>query len=90
MTEQKLYSHIEYTWHLLILRVILCSPFVFIKGISDIISTASEKVYWKLDKVLPVCYTETKVEFDQLSKGEQEAIQRVAKARGAILSQVQS
>lgn len=90
MTKQKLYSHIEYTWYLLVLRVILIGPFVLIKGISDIISTVSEKVYWKLHEMLPVCYTETKVEFDQLSKREQKKIQELAKIRGAILSQVQS
>ena len=42
------------------------------------------------DEMLPAHYKQTKVTFDQLSKGEQEAIERIAKARGVMLSQVQS
>jgi len=88
MTEQNLYIHTNYIWHRVVLRVIVSAPFVIIKGIADVISNVAEKLYWKLDKVLPVAYHQTKVPFDQLSKGEQKEVQRIAKARGAILSQV--
>lgn len=88
MTEQKLYTHTNYIWHLVVLRVIVMSPFAITGLIASFISNTAEKIYWKIDKVLPDAYYQTRVPFDQLSKGEQKEVQRIAKARGAILSQV--
>lgn len=88
MTEQKLYTHTNYIWHFFVLRLIVVSPFVVINAVTSFIANTAEKVCWKLDKMLPVAYYQTKVPFDQLSKGEQKEVQRIAKARGAILSQV--
>ena len=89
MTEQKLYIHTDYIWHLVILRTTITAPFVLVKGVSDAISHVAEKVYWKLDKVLPRAYKSYLTDFENLSKSEQRAIEKLAKARGAILSQIQ-
>ena len=88
MTKQPLYTHTNYIWHFFVLRLIVMSPFVITHYVTSFIANTAEKVYWKVDKILPDAYKQTKVPFEQLSKGEQEEIKRLAKARGAILSQV--
>lgn len=88
MTEQKLYTHTNYIWHFFVLRLIVVAPFVAINAVTSFIANTAEKVCWKLDKMLPVSYKQSKVPFEQLSKREQKEIERLAKARGAILSQV--
>ena len=87
--EQKLYIHTDYIWHLVILRTTIMAPFVLVKGVSDVIANVADKVYWKLDKVLPRSYKSYLTKFENLSKSEQRAVEKLAKARGAILSQVQ-
>ena len=87
--EQKLYIHTDYIWHLVIFRTTIAAPFVLVKGVCDAISYVAEKVYWKLDKVLPRAYKSYLTEFENLSKSEQRAVEKLAKARGAILSQIQ-
>jgi hypothetical protein len=89
MTEQKLYTHTHYIWHRLLLRLVILAPIRITEFVALCISGACDGLYQVFDKMLPVHYRQTQVEFDQLSKGEQEAIERVAKARGVILSQVQ-
>lgn len=86
--EQNLYTHTHYIWHRVLLRVIIMAPIKITEFIALCISGACDGLYQVFDQMLPVHYKQTKVPFDQLTKGEQEAIQRIAKARGAILSQV--
>ena len=88
--EQNLYTHTHYIWHRVLLRVIIMAPIKITEFIALCISGACDGLYQVFDQMLPAHYKQTKVPFDQLSKGEQEAIQRIAKARGAILSQVQT
>jgi hypothetical protein len=88
MTKQPLYTHTNYIWHFLVLRLIVISPFVAINAVTNFIANTAEKVCWKLDKMLPVSYHQTKVPFEQLSKREQKEIERLAKARKSIRSQV--
>ena len=88
MTEQNLYIHTNYIWHRVVLRVIVLAPFAITVEVANFISNKVDKICRKLDKMLPIHYKQTQVPFDQLSKGEQKEVQRIAKARGAILSQV--
>lgn len=88
--EQNLYTHTHYIWHRVLLRVIIMAPIKITEFIALCISGACDGLYQVFDQMLPAHYRQTQVPFDQLSKGEQEAIQRIAKARGAILSQVQT
>lgn len=90
MTEQKLYTHTHYIWHLMLLRLIILGPIKITEFIALCISGACDGFFQVFDKMLPVPYKQTQVPFDKLSKGEQEAIEQIAKARGAILSQVQT
>lgn len=85
MTEQKLYTHTHYIWHRVLLRAIVMSPFAITHLVTSFITDKVEKVYWKIDEILPLSYKQTKVPFEQLSKREQK---KIAKARGVILSQV--
>ena len=88
--EQNLYTHTHYIWHRVLLRVIIMAPIKITEFIALCISGACDGLYQVFDQMLPAHYRQTQVPFDQLSKGEQEAIQRITKARGAILSQVQT
>lgn len=88
--EQNLYTHTHYIWHRVLLRVIIMAPIKITEFIALCILGACDGLYLVFDQMLPAHYRQTQVPFDQLSKGEQEAIQRIAKARGAILSQVQT
>lgn len=88
--EQNLYIHTHYIWHRVLLRVIIMAPIKITEFIALCISGACDGLYQVFDQMLPAHYKQTKVPFDQLSKGEQEVIQRITKARGAILSQVQT
>ena len=87
-TDTQLYTHTHYIWHRVLLRVIIMAPIKITEFIALCISGACDGLYQVFDQMLPVHYKQTKVPFDQLTKGEQEAIQRIVKARGAILSQV--
>ena len=86
--EQPLYTHTHYIWHRVLFRLIVMGPFAITGEVAKIISDVTYKLVHKIDEMLPSPYEQTKVPFDQLSKGEQKEIKRVAKARGAILSQV--
>lgn len=89
-TDTQLYTHTHYIWHRVMLRVIIMAPIKITEFIALCISGACDGLYQVFDQMLPAHYRQTQVPFDQLSKGEQEAIQRIVKARGAILSQVQT
>lgn len=88
MTE--LYTHTHYIWHRVLLRVMVMAPIKITEFIALCISGACDGLFQVFDQMLPIHYKQTEVPFDQLSKGEQKEVQRIAKARGAILSQVQS
>lgn len=88
--EQNLYTHTHYIWHRVFLRVMVMAPIKITEFIALCISGACDGLYQVFDQMLPAHYRQTQVPFDQLSKGEQEVIQRITKARGAILSQVQT
>jgi hypothetical protein len=88
--EQKLYTHTHYIWHRVMLRVMIMAPIKITEFVALCISGACDGLYQVFDEMLPAHYKQTKVTFDQLTKGEQEAIERIAKARGVMLSQVQS
>ena len=87
MTDQ-LYTHTHYIWHRVLLRVMVMAPIKITEFIALCISGACDGLFQVFDQMLPIHYKQTKVPFDQLSKGEQKEVQRIAKARGAILSQV--
>ncbi len=88
MTE--LYTHTHYIWHRVLLRVMVMAPIKITEFVALCISGACDGLFQVFDQMLPVHYRQTQVPFDQLSKGEQEAHERVAKARGVMLSQVYS
>jgi len=85
----QLYTHTHYIWHRVLLRVIVMTPIKITEFIALCVSGACDGLYQVFDEILPVHYKQTQVSFNQLSKGEQEAYERVAKARGVILSQVE-
>ena len=87
--EQELYTHTHYIWHRLLLRLIVLGPIKITEFIALCVSGACDGLFQVFDEMLPMHYRQTQVPFDKLSKGEQEAIERIAKARGVILSQVQ-
>lgn len=89
MKTEQLYTHTHYIWYRVLLRVMVMAPIKITEFIALCISGACDGLYQVFDHMLPVHYRQTKVPFDQLSKGEQEEIQRIAKARGVMLSQVQ-
>lgn len=90
MTEQQppLYTHTHYIWHRLFLRLVIITPIKITEFVALCISGACDGLYKVFDTMLPPHYRQTQVTFDKLSMGEQEAIERIMKARGVILSQV--
>ncbi len=89
MMTEKTYQHIDYIWHLVVLRVLIMLPLLTFRTLSQVSLGIFEGLYEVFDKMLPAHYKQTEVPFEQLSKWEQEEYQRLAKARGGILSQVQ-
>ena len=77
----KLYPHTHYIWHRILLRVVVLGPIKITGFVSDCISGACQGLDEVFNEILPVSYRQTMVEFDQLTKGEQEEIERIAKAR---------
>jgi hypothetical protein len=81
MTEPKTYPYIKYIPHLLILRIIVLGPFVVTQATAEFISNFLDKSARKIATFLPEAYIEKRVEWDQLPKRNQEAIEQLAKAR---------
>jgi hypothetical protein len=81
MTETKTYPYIKYIPHWFALRFITFAPLAVVQSTVDFISISLDKLYDKMDKVLPQAYVEKQVEWDQLPKRNQEAIEQLAKAR---------
>ncbi len=86
----KTYRHIKYIPHLYVLRLVVVAPFALAWYISNFVAEKLEKFSDTLDAALPKAYTEEMVEWDQLSPREQKGYKEIARARGVILSQVQS
>ena len=81
MTEPKTYPYIKYIPHWFALRFIIFAPLAVVQSTVDFISISLDKLYDKMDKVLPQAYVEKQVEWDQLPKRNQQAIEQLAKAR---------
>jgi hypothetical protein len=67
--------------HFFALRLVVCSPVFLVYHIFNFIATKLERVCIKLDNIIPDAYEKKFVEWDQLPKHQQEAIERLAKAR---------
>ena len=81
MTEIKTYPYIKYIPHWFVLRLVVCAPFGIAWYICNFLAEKLEKFGDVLDDVLPQAYVEKHVEWDQLPKHRQEAIEKLAKAR---------
>jgi len=81
MTETKTYPYLKYIPHLVAIRLIVFTPFAIAQATAEFISNSMDKLYHKMDKLLPVPYIEKRVEWDQLPKRNQEAIEYLAKKR---------
>ena len=77
----KTYPYIKYIPHWYVLRLVVCVPFGIAWYISNFLAEKLEKFGDVLDDVLPQAYVEKHVEWDQLPKRNQEAIEQLAKAR---------
>jgi hypothetical protein len=81
MTETKTYPYLKYIPHLVVLRLVAFTPFAIAQATAEFISNSLEKFMYKLDEFLPPPYIEKQVEWSQLPKRNQEAIEQLAKAR---------
>lgn len=84
----KLYPHTHYIWHRILLRVVVLGPIKITGFVVDCISGVCRALDEVFNEMLPVSYRQTMVEFDQLTKGEQEEIERIAKTKERMLFQV--
>jgi hypothetical protein len=81
MTEPKTYPYLKYFPHFVIIRLIVLGPFAIAQATAEFISDSLDKVCHKIDKFLPSPYVEKQVEWDQLPKRNQKAIEQLAKVR---------
>ncbi len=81
MTVTKTYPYLKFFPHLVALRLIVFTPFAIAQATAEFISNSMDKLYYKMDKLLPLPYVEKQVEWDQLPKRNQEAIEYLAKKR---------
>jgi len=77
----KTYPYLKYNLPLVALRIAVFAPLKIASGAANLIAESLEKFSDKVDKMLPQCYTEEWVEWDQLPKRNQEAIEQIAKRR---------
>jgi hypothetical protein len=77
----KTYPYLKYNLPLVALRIVVFAPISIASGAANLIAESLEKFSDKVDKMLPQCYTEEWVEWDQLPKRNQEAIEQIAKRR---------
>lgn len=85
----KSYRQIKYIPHLCVLRVIVVVPFAIASSISETLYNVLNKATEFISNALPVPYTEKWVKWEQLSIKEQKAIQKIARVRDVMLSQVE-
>ena len=81
MTEIKTYPYLKYIPHFVALRIVVLGPFALAQETAEFISNSLDKVCHKIDEFLPVPYIEKEVEWDQLPKRNQTAIEELARAR---------
>jgi phosphohistidine phosphatase SixA len=88
MTETKTYPYIKYIPHLVAIRLIVLSPFAIAQATAEFISNSLDKLCHKIDKVLPEPYIEKQVEWDQLPKRNQQAIEQLAQKRNTTKERI--
>ena len=81
MTETKTYPYLKYIPHFVAIRLIVLGPVAIAHATAEFISNSMDKLYHKMDKLLPLPYIEKQVEWSQLPKRNQKAIEQLAKAR---------
>jgi hypothetical protein len=77
----KTYPYLKYIPHFVALRIVVLGPFALAQEVAEFVSNSLDKVCHKIDKLLPVPYVEKNVEWDQLPKRNQEAIEYIAQKR---------
>ncbi len=77
----KTYPYLKYNLPLVALRIVVLGPFAIAQATAELISNSLDKVCHKIDKFLPSPYVEKHVEWDQLPKRNQQAIEQIAKRR---------
>jgi len=87
MTE-KTYPYLKYKTHLVVLRITILAPIHLTFVAANFIAESLEKLRDKLDRALPECYTEEWVEWDQLPKRNQEAIEYIAQKRDTVKERI--
>jgi hypothetical protein len=84
----KTYPYLKYIPHLVAIRLIVLGPFAIAQATAELVSNYLDKICHKIDKFLPLPYIEKEVEWDQLPKRNQEAIEKLAKARDTTKEQI--
>ncbi len=81
MTETKTYPYLKYIPHFVAIRLIVLGPVAIAHATAEFICNSLEKFMYKLDEFLPPPYIEKRVEWDQLPKRNQKAIEQLAQKR---------
>ena len=81
MTEIKTYPYLKYIPHFVAIRLIVLGPVAITHATAEFISNSLEKFMYKLDEFLPPPYVEKQVEWNELPRRNQKAIEQLAKAR---------
>ncbi len=84
----KTYPYLKYIPHFVAIRLIVLGPFVIAQATAEFISDSLDKVCHGIDKFLPLPYIEKEVEWDQLPKRNQKAIEYLAKKRDTTKEQI--
>jgi len=88
MTEPKTYPYIKYIPHFVAIRLIVLGPFAIAQATAEFISNSLDKLFHKIDKFLPEPYIEKQVEWDQLPKRNQKAIEQIAQKRNTTKERI--
>ncbi len=84
----KTYPYLKYIPHLVAIRLIVLGPFAIAQATAEFVSNSLGKVCHRIDKFLPSPYIEKQVEWEQLPKRNQEAIEYLAKKRDTTKEQI--
>jgi hypothetical protein len=84
----KTYPYLKYIPHFVVLRIVVLGPFVIAQETAEFISNSLDKFTHKLDKFLPSPYVEKNVEWHQLPKRNQEAIEYLAQKRNTTKERI--
>lgn len=86
----KLYPHTQHIWYRVIPRLVILLPIKIVGGIAEIVAGVCEAMFEAFDEhLLPIPYKVTMVEFDKLSKQEQESIKQSEDTKERIMFQTQ-